>query len=767
MKKFTALLIAIVMLFTFVALVACQTQKATVTLHFLNGNTKQVIEFNEGFRMPEDPAREGYTFGGWYTDANYTQKWVVPESLETNVHLYAKWIKQDESSVPPNPTPTPTPGTPVTPTPATDKLFVVFDLKYDRTPAAVEEVSQGAKVTFPANPKRDGYTFEGWYTAPVAGEKVTSLTAEANTVLYARWSSSGNHEHSFSSYFEYSKCTNSNCNVIGRNDSTRSFDASFVYDFNSAKQTEIDNDYNALLDSIDNANSYEKFEKLYNQFEKDLDYIGTQYQIAQVFYDAYCQNAGDIFDKNYDAVNEYFNNCYAAYYALYQTIYDSPFRSTFYQGWTKAEINEALESAASVGGSADANNEVDRIASEYNSLLGEIENSRNPNYTKLYAKFEQFVNANNKIAKQAGYDNYMDYAYVNEYNRHYTPQDVASMRSYVKQYVAPLLLKFAKTEPSDSYLSGEADKNFYWSIMTESTFTTPQDAEYFEDAKTAVNYLSSYFKYLTDVKEDINFYNAVNELFKAGNYYIGTAEGAYTYWISSANKSILYFDNSYDYDYGYTYSTAFTFAHEFGHYYNGVRNGGGEISMDHDETQSQGNEMLFLAWLKQNKASNVSKGYKVVEYYQLFNILRTIVQSTIVDEFEQAVYSNSYGTGKYKNGISGADYGNLYDEIVSSYGSGMSAVLESNYWAYVCVESAAYYISYAMSALPSLELFVKSQDSSIGLDGAKDSYFKLYTAVGQRDITTYEQALSYAGLDNPFQQSMYTTLYNYLNGYSL
>lgn len=900
-KKFTALLVAIVMVFACVSIAACQTENVTVTFNFLNGDSKLVLKFDENFTMPADPVMEGYTFVGWYTDINYTQKWTVPTSLDESVQLYAQWIKADDSTVIPDDgsttvyvtfnynytgapasetktckagtnvafptTPTrqgysfdgwytaQTGGTKVTtlaPTQAAttlyahwtpvsaatvnvtfnynynnapenevvsvnkgtavshsspaprsgytfdgwytqasggtewdfssavnadtilyahwsaEKLFVVFDLQYTRTDATVKEVTAGSNVTFPSNPTRDGYSFAGWYTAPTAGTRVTSYTANANTVLYARWTSTANHEHDFGgNYFAYTTCTVSGCNVIGRNDSNRSFDSGFVYNFNSAKQIEINNHYNLVLESLNNGNDFDEFDDRYHQFYNDLDYVGTQYQIAQTYYDAYCQNTGDVFDKNYDIINEFYTVCEANFYALYQTIYDSSFRSKFYIDWSPAEINEVLASAASVGGSADINNEAYRIAAEYNQLLGQIENSNNPNYSSLYPKFEQFVNANNKLAKQAGYNNYMDYAYENVYYRNYTPAQVASMRSYVKQYIAPLLLKLDKISVADDYLEeGSADEDFYYAIY-ESLFTTPSDKDYFDYAKNAVNYIADYFKYLVNANGSINFYNAANELFKAGNYYVGASEGAYTYWIPEANKSILYFDNTYDDYYGFSYSTAFTFVHEFGHYYNGVHNGGNEISMDHDETQSQGDEMLFLAWLKQNKPSGVSNGYKLVEIEQLENILSTIVQSTIVDEFEQAVYSNSYGTGKYKNGISSSDYGDLYNEIVSSYGSGMGNIVGDTYWMYVCVDSAAYYISYAMSALPSLEIFVKAQNSTIGLDGAKDIYFKLFTAVKQDNITTYEQALFHAGLDNPFQESLYITLYNYLNTYSI
>ena len=57
-----------------------------------------------------------------------------------------------------------------------------------KAPAAVF-ITEGSKLTIPNNkPVRDGYTFEGWYTAKSGGTKVTNTTeVKSNMTLYARW----------------------------------------------------------------------------------------------------------------------------------------------------------------------------------------------------------------------------------------------------------------------------------------------------------------------------------------------------------------------------------------------------------------------------------------------------------------------------------------------------------------------------------------------------------------------------------------------------
>ena len=52
--------------------------------------------------IPENPIREGYTFGGWYKEAECINEWnfqtdIVPKKSEENIYsstnLYAKWIE--------------------------------------------------------------------------------------------------------------------------------------------------------------------------------------------------------------------------------------------------------------------------------------------------------------------------------------------------------------------------------------------------------------------------------------------------------------------------------------------------------------------------------------------------------------------------------------------------------------------------------------------------------------------------------------------------
>ena len=47
---------------------------------------------------PADPTREGYTFGGWYTDAACTKAYDFATAVTSDMTLYAKWTKNETSS---------------------------------------------------------------------------------------------------------------------------------------------------------------------------------------------------------------------------------------------------------------------------------------------------------------------------------------------------------------------------------------------------------------------------------------------------------------------------------------------------------------------------------------------------------------------------------------------------------------------------------------------------------------------------------------------
>ena len=117
-----------------------------------------------------DLIRDGYTFGGWFTDSSYSDGSKVSEITATDIGdkiFYAKWTANTY-------TVTFDPNGGMMPEEAEANRSVTYDQSYGTLPT----------------PTLTGHTFEGWYTDVDGGEQITESTSvriTANQTLYARW----------------------------------------------------------------------------------------------------------------------------------------------------------------------------------------------------------------------------------------------------------------------------------------------------------------------------------------------------------------------------------------------------------------------------------------------------------------------------------------------------------------------------------------------------------------------------------------------------
>ena len=130
--------------------------------------TTAQVESGSKAQKPADPTRSGYTFDGWFDNANGTgTAFDFNTAITANKTLYAKWTQQT--------------------------FTVTFNLNYTGAPAATtQQVASGGSVQKPTDPSRTGYTFNGWFRAASGGTAVTfPLTITAATTLYAQWTQQG------------------------------------------------------------------------------------------------------------------------------------------------------------------------------------------------------------------------------------------------------------------------------------------------------------------------------------------------------------------------------------------------------------------------------------------------------------------------------------------------------------------------------------------------------------------------------------------------
>ena len=145
------------------------TPQHTVTF-VSNGSIYSIstVEENMKVSQPVAPERNGYTFGGWYTDISCTNPYDFQSEVTGDIRLYAKWTAgtyaveyskntSDDVSVPPGQT-----------------------KKYDNVLILSSQV-----------PERIGYTFKEWNTrADGTGTSYSAgseLSVNADITLYAQW----------------------------------------------------------------------------------------------------------------------------------------------------------------------------------------------------------------------------------------------------------------------------------------------------------------------------------------------------------------------------------------------------------------------------------------------------------------------------------------------------------------------------------------------------------------------------------------------------
>ena len=608
----------------------------------------------------------------------------------------------------------------------------------------------------------------------------------------------GEHNFDFSSatyngepdYFKMIECQDEDCHEVSRRESEREFDNVFTFTYDAARQAQID-EHVATLNDILNPESAnfvgaydeaqhawakpsalydenKEFERdYYDVFYADLSYLTDQYQAGYVFY---CMYDNEEWNAKYESVSNARTDAISTYYALYRKVYNTKYRNFFFSeedGWTEEDIEKALIMSDSYGSDeyTELNSGISKIEVDFRALDDNVvEDLTGSNKMIVPNMYKEYVDLKNQIATLSGYENYVEYAYENEYDRDYTPADVATLREFAKQYMVPIFNRIFKNYKivANYRLNTSKEYDLYYALFLNSVL----------ESKDTSDIVGNYLKQMKieNAKKPLDYYKNASDLFKTGNYYSGKYEGAFNYYIASQQKSVLYFGPG-------EYSNSFTFLHEFGHYNNSCYNGGTSLSFDLDETHSQGNEMLYLAYLQSFVIPEEYDNLRMItKYDQLFNIAVISMLAMAVDEFEQAVYTNTYTGTMYEDGITADEYDSLFGDILKVYG--IDEILNKAYWRHVVIESPCYYISYSTSAMASMQLYAMAMNEikeTGDMTATREKYYKLITFtddennahtdfVGDTVVDIgFGDTLKYAGLYSPFEEDFYIFLKSFFN----
>lgn len=145
-----------------------------------NGGTCSVgsvtaVKNKNYYSLLPTPTRKGYRFKGWYTSAKGGTK-ITDKNATTAkaITLYAQW--------------------------EIAHYTVTLNTNNGSGQNPCKSVTYGAAYGNLPTPKRDGYTFKGWYTAASGGTKIESSSKVSNAsdhTLYAQWNMKA-HTHSYS-----------------------------------------------------------------------------------------------------------------------------------------------------------------------------------------------------------------------------------------------------------------------------------------------------------------------------------------------------------------------------------------------------------------------------------------------------------------------------------------------------------------------------------------------------------------------------------------
>lgn len=454
------------------------------------------------------------------------------------------------------------------------------------------------------------------------------------------------------------------------------------------------------------------------EVDEQFAYLNEQSSIAYVLY---CVNVkDDALQEQYLSASEICTQAYDAYIEMTRRVYlsDTPAKDVLFEGWTEAELEQLLNYDEEIALLRQRNEEI-RV--EYQVV--KHDSLRIPLYI-------EFVQNNNKIAQYYGYDNYYDYAFELEYGRDYTPETLEQMRQYGRDYMAPVF-ETARRNFVNTFYSLNADNQERVINFLNNDYK-----------QVGVNYVSLYLESLPDTMSD-----TMNQMLTMDSYFIRSANGragAFTTMIG--DRSFCFF--------GPGYGNSTTVIHEAGHYYASRYADLGSMSLDLAETHSQGNEWLFAHFIREYMPSSQHEAFV---NYRLYNDLSMTLVAMMVDEFEQRVYTTDISN------YTAEDFDKLMRSVATQYFT--EDYLEeffpmdvNEYWRAVVVEQPVYYISYAVSAITSIDLYTVAVE-----DFAEAT--RLYQKLCEEpDLDQgFLGNIRAAGLSGPFDESFYQELVEIIN----
>ena len=174
------------------------------------------VNYGETITVPTDPEKEGHTFTGWtvpetmpaenitvdaaWTVNSYTITWITDGKETTETYKYGTSVKVPAAPSKEGYTFSGWAGDEIPSTMGAANITVELESEWtpnaytvtwnDGTNEITNIQTYDAALVLPTEPTKTGYTFAGWFTAEVGGEKLTAETVyqtAGDTTYYAQW----------------------------------------------------------------------------------------------------------------------------------------------------------------------------------------------------------------------------------------------------------------------------------------------------------------------------------------------------------------------------------------------------------------------------------------------------------------------------------------------------------------------------------------------------------------------------------------------------
>ncbi len=416
-------------------------------------------------------------------------------------------------------------------------------------------------------------------------------------------------------------------------------------------------------------------------------YVGPDAADVFLSYEPMTEREAELTERELELVNEY-----------YERINDADDATYMYRGetWT-------FDMIQGFRGRNLAYQDYDSYLEVFYGLQKTVNDAVGPIFTEL-------VSVRTELARLAGYDNYIDYAYELVYGRDYAPEDAQLLCDTVKE-LAPAYYE-------ELYYS-----DLWYSTDIPSPVMSGQELVSVLGRYTGLidPALETSWQYFSD--------HGLYDLAAGGD----RMDGAYTTGLSRYGSGFIFatLDGSCC-DFG-------TLSHEFGHFTNEYLHPAPNVltsvgQMDLLEIHSQGLEALLTEYYDQIYA----QGGDIAAFITLGNMFESILDGCIYDEFQRRIYAEP---DMSLDGIN-----RLFAAVCAEYGSYEPLGVDYS-WVYVLhnFEAPLYYISYATSALAALQIWALArQDLQAGIDaymavleaGAyEDGYMTVLPSCGMRLFT--------------------------------